>query len=76
MRWVYIAVAAALVAATLVFAVQNLESVTVAFLSFRISAPLAVLIAVIYVLGMVTGGSALALIRWAVEGSKKTGAPR
>ena len=49
MRWVYIAVAAALVAATLVFAVQNLQSVTVSFLSFRLSAPLAVLIAVIYV---------------------------
>jgi lipopolysaccharide assembly protein A len=76
MRWVYIAVAAALVAATVVFAVQNLESVTVSFLSFRLSAPLAVLIAVIYVLGMVTGGSVWALIRWAVEGSKKAGAVR
>jgi len=76
MRWAYITVAAALVAVTLIFAVQNLQSVTVSFLSFRISALLAFLIAVIYLLGMVTGGGAWALIRWAVEGSKKAGSPR
>jgi uncharacterized integral membrane protein len=75
MRWVYITVAAVLVAATVIFAVQNLQSVTVSFLSFRISAPLAILVAVIYLLGMFTGGGAWAMIRWAVEGTKKAGAP-
>ena len=60
-----------LVAATLIFAVQNLQSVTVSFLGLRIAAPLALLVAVIYLLGMVTGGSLWTLVRWAVQGSKQ-----
>jgi uncharacterized integral membrane protein len=70
MRWFHLALIAVLAAATLIFAFQNLQSVTVAFLSFRLSAPLAVLVAVVYVLGMATGGSLWALFRWALEGSK------
>jgi uncharacterized integral membrane protein len=71
MRWFHITLIALLAAVTLIFAIQNLQSVTVAFLNFRLSAPLAVLIAVIYVLGMATGGSLWALLRWALEGSKR-----
>jgi uncharacterized integral membrane protein len=71
MRWFYIIVVVIIAAVTVIFAVQNLQSVTVAFLNFRISAPLAVLIVVIYLLGMATGGSLWSLIRWAVEGSKR-----
>lgn len=71
MQWVYTAVVAILVAVMLIFAVQNLHIVTVSFLGFSMSAPLAFLIAVIYLLGMVTGGSAWALMRWAVTGSKQ-----
>ena len=71
MRWFHIALVAILALATVIFAVQNLQSVTVSFLSFRLSAPLAVLIAVMYLLGMATGGSLWALIRWALEGSKR-----
>jgi uncharacterized integral membrane protein len=70
MRWFHLALIAVLAAATLIFALQNLQSVTVAFLSFRLSAPLAILVAVVYVLGMLTGGSLWALFRWALEGSK------
>ena len=47
MRWVYIAVITALGAATLIFAVQNLQRVTIAFLGFSMSAPLAFLVIVI-----------------------------
>jgi uncharacterized integral membrane protein len=72
MRWVYLAVIAILVLVTLVFALQNLQSVTVAFLQLRLSAPLAVLVFVIYLLGMATGGSAWALVRWAWLGSKQS----
>ena len=57
MRWFHLSLIAILAAATLIFAFQNLQSVTVAFLGFRLSAPLAVLVAVVYVLGMATGGS-------------------
>ena len=38
MRWVNIGVIIALVAVILIFALQNLESVTMSFLGFRISA--------------------------------------
>jgi putative membrane protein len=71
MRWVYMAVVAALAAATLIFAVQNLHPVTIAFLGLSMRAPLAILVVVIYLLGMATGGSAWALMRWAVEGSRR-----
>ena len=71
MRWVYLAVIAVLALVTLIFALQNFQSVTVAFLRLQLSAPLAVLIIIIYVLGMATGGSAWALIRWAWQGSKQ-----
>ena len=70
MRWIHVAVIVVLAAAMVIFAVQNFQSVTVTFLNFRISAPFAVLMIVIYVLGMATGGSLWALMRWAYEGSK------
>jgi uncharacterized integral membrane protein len=65
MRWINTIVIVVLVAAILIFAFQNLQSVTTSFLGLRMSAPLAVLICIVYVLGMATGGSAWALIRWA-----------
>jgi uncharacterized integral membrane protein len=71
MRWIHTAVIATLVAAMLIFALQNLQSVTISFLGLRMSAPLAFLMMVIYLLGMATGGSAWALMRWAVEGTKQ-----
>jgi putative membrane protein len=70
MRWVYLAVIAILVLVTLIFASQNFQSVTVSFLRLQLNAPLAVLIVLIYLLGMATGGSAWALLRWAWKGSK------
>jgi lipopolysaccharide assembly protein A len=70
MRWVNSAVIAILVAAILLFAVQNLQYVTVSFLTTKLSAPMAVLVALVYVLGMLTGGSLWALIKWALEEAK------
>ena len=71
MRWFHLTLIAVFVVATLIFAVQNFQSVTVSFLNFRLNAPLALLIAIIYLLGMATGGSAWALMRWTIEGSKQ-----
>jgi putative membrane protein len=68
MRWVYTGVIVAFLAAILIFAFQNLESVTMSFFGSRISAPLAVIVAVVYLLGMATGGSVWALMRWAWQG--------
>jgi lipopolysaccharide assembly protein A len=71
MRWVHLTVIVLFVAAIVIFALQNLELVTMSFLGFSARAPLALLIAVIYVLGAITGGSLLALLRKSLEGSKR-----
>ena len=70
MRWFHTTVIAVLAVAILIFALQNLQSVTVAFLGFSITAPLAVVFIVVYLLGMATGGSAWSLVRWAWQGSR------
>jgi uncharacterized integral membrane protein len=63
MRWIYLAVIVLFALATLVFALQNLEVVTVSLLRFEVRAPLAILTIVVYLLGAVTGGSLFALLR-------------
>jgi lipopolysaccharide assembly protein A len=78
MRWLHISVVAVLAIAFLIFALQNLQLVTAAFLGFSFTAPLALLFIVIYLLGMATGGSIWSLIRWAWQGSRQptTAAPK
>jgi uncharacterized integral membrane protein len=71
MRWVYLAVIILFAAATIVFALQNLEIVTMTFLGINARVPLALLVAVAYVLGAVTGGSLFALLRRSYEGSRR-----
>ncbi len=75
MRWMYVAVIAVLALVTLIFALQNFQSVTVSFLRLQLSVPLALLVIIVYVLGMATGGSAWALVRWAWQGSRESGTP-
>ena len=75
MRWMYVAVIAVLALVTLIFALQNFQSVTVSFLRLQFGSPLALLVIIVYVLGMATGGSAWALVRWAWQGSRESGAP-
>jgi lipopolysaccharide assembly protein A len=70
MCWVNMAVIIIFGVALLVFAAQNFQTVTVYFLTFKMSAPHAVLIVVIYILGMVTGGGLGTLMRQAFEGSR------
>ena len=70
MRWVHIVVIALFAAAIVVFVVQNRASVTMAFLGFSVHAPLAVLAAIAYLLGAVTGGSLLALLRRSMRASR------
>jgi putative membrane protein len=75
MRWIHLTVIALFAVATLVFAMQNLQTVTMAFLGFSVRLPLALQAVVIYLLGMVTGGSLLALLRRSLEGSRRTASP-
>jgi len=61
----------AFAAAVTIFAVQNLQLVTMSFLGFSARVPLALLAAGIYLLGTVTGGSLLALLRQSIAGAKR-----
>ncbi len=75
MRWVHLTVIILLVAATLRFGLQNRDVVTITFLGFSVRAPLAILIAVVYVIGAVTGGSLFALLRRSYKGSQRDRSP-
>ena len=70
MRWIYLAVIVLFAAATIIFAAQNFEIVTMSFLGFNARVPLALLVAVAYLLGAVTGGSLYALLRRSYEESR------
>ncbi len=72
MRWVYLAVIILFAAATIVFAAQNFEIVTMTFLGFNARVPLALLVAVTYLLGAATGGSLYAMLRRSYEGSRRS----
>jgi putative membrane protein len=72
MRWIYLAVIILVAAATLIFALQNFEIVNVAFLGSGVRIPLALLVAVVYLLGAATGGSLFALLRRSYEGSRRS----
>ena len=74
MRWIYLAIVVVVAAATLIFALQNLQIVSVAFLGSAIGAPLALMIFIVYLLGALTGGSLYALLRRSVQGSRRTSA--
>lgn len=70
MRWIYLTIIIVFVAAIVVFAIQNVQLTTMSFLGFSVRAPLAVLAAVVYVLGALTGGSLFALLRATIEATK------
>ena len=72
MRWFYLAVIVLFAAATIVFALQNFEIVTISFLGSNLRVPLALLVAVVYLLGAATGGSLFALLRRSYEGSRRS----
>jgi uncharacterized integral membrane protein len=63
MKYVYVALIVVIAGIVLLFKVQNLTSVTVSLLGARITLPVSILVLLIYVLGMLTGGMVLALLR-------------
>ena len=70
MRWIHLSVIFLFVTAVIVFAIQNFQIVTMTFLGFSASVPLALLIAVIYLLGTATGGSLITMLRRSFHGSR------
>jgi uncharacterized integral membrane protein len=71
MRWFHLTVICVFAAAVIIFAVQNLHVVTMSFLGFTARVPLALLAVGIYLLGTVTGGALLALLRQSIGGAKR-----
>jgi uncharacterized integral membrane protein len=72
MRYLYLALIVLVTTAVLTFKLQNLETVTVNFLTASLTMPVSILILVIYVLGMVTGSAALALLKHWVAAARGT----
>ena len=71
MRWLYLTIVCVLGAATLVFALENMEVVSVDFLWFSMRLPLAFLVVVIYIVGMATGSHLWTLLRRLVRGARQ-----
>jgi len=72
MRIFYLVLLILLAGVTALFALQNLQTITVSFFNWNVTLPIAVVVAGSYVLGMASGGSVLAFLRWTLRRSKKT----
>jgi lipopolysaccharide assembly protein A len=75
MRWVHLTVVILFVAAMVIFAIQNHQTVTMTFPGFSVRAPIALLTIGVYILGAITGGSLFALLRRSMRGARPTRAP-
>jgi uncharacterized integral membrane protein len=71
MRWFHLTVIVLFVLAMVIFVFQNFQTVTMSFLGITARVPMAMLVVVIYLLGMATGGSLISLLRWAYQGSRR-----
>ena len=71
MRYVYMALIAFFAAIIILFKFQNLEAVTISLFSASVTLPVSVLVLLIYVLGMLTGGLLLTLLRTWVLGATR-----
>jgi uncharacterized integral membrane protein len=71
MRYVYMALIAILAAIILLFKFQHLEAVTVSLFAASVTLPVSVLVLLIYLFGMLTGGFLLALVRSWVHGATR-----
>lgn len=77
MRYVYLTLIIALTAAVLLFKFQNLDLVTVSFLNASLTLPISIMVMLVYVLGMLTGGFLVALVRgWIHEATRKPAEPQ
>jgi uncharacterized integral membrane protein len=68
-RYFYIALIVAFAGIVTLFKIQNLEVVTVSLFSMSMQMPTFMLVLLIYVLGMLTGGAVYGLLRTWVRGA-------
>jgi uncharacterized integral membrane protein len=69
MKYVYMTLIVLVTVAVVIFMVQNLASVKVAFLNMSLTMPVGILILLVYMVGMLTGGAVLELLRAWVHGA-------
>lgn len=62
-RYIYSGLIVLFTAAILIFMIQNIESVSIAFLSAELTIPKSVLVFLVYIFGMLTGGSLAVMLR-------------
>jgi uncharacterized integral membrane protein len=73
MRIAYLVLLVLLIGITALFALQNLRTITITFFNWSVTLPIAAVIAGAYFLGMASGGSVLAFLRWTLRRAKKSG---
>lgn len=71
MRPIYIAAVIAIVAVVVLFNIQNVETVRVSLFSASVSMPTWLMVYLIYIAGMLTGGFVLALLRKTIHGASR-----
>jgi len=70
-RYLYIVLIVLFVAVVVLFKFQNLDSVTISLFSMSFTLPASVLVFLIYLLGMFTGGFMLSLLRSWLRGARR-----
>lgn len=74
MRILFLIILILFVALVAAFALMNFQAVTVGFAGLELTAPLAILIALVYLFGMATGGGLMSFLRYSIH--KATRAPQ
>ena len=67
MRFVYFLVLLIVLGAVILFAVQNDETVTLQYFNRSLSSPLPLLIAVVYLLGMLSGWTVVGVLKRSLQ---------
>jgi lipopolysaccharide assembly protein A len=70
MRYFHLVVIVLFVAVMVIFAIQNLQVVDISVLGMRVHMRVAFLIAIIYLLGAISGGALLAMLRKSYKGAR------
>lgn len=71
MRYLHVGLIAVLAGLVLLFMLQNLNIVTVSFLGISVTLPVFMIVVVVYLLGMATGGLLLSVLRTSIRGARR-----
>jgi len=75
MRIFYMVLVVVFTGLVLLFNIQNLQVVTVSFLTLSVTLPVSLIVIVTYLLGMATGGALLTVLRTWIRGARRASAP-